>query len=375
MRACQSPSWLTSGGGEPLKLSILLPTHRSDLTAISRIAQVCSWAGPDVEVVVRDNSGDAKKRDVIARFQSEHCRVISVDPCTPLENFSTLLRLAKGEFIFWPADDDFSFDRAIKAIPDALEKVGKDPSIVGVTGHYVVETSYCSSIASYTGTESDDPLARVAGYLNYGGPNVFTYSVLRRTVAERMYQFLTSMPFYFSFHDQITCLLYLLNGKFLKLERLLYCYDMGPWQSPETAQAKDIDYYKAAGLDPIVNKLHWFLGGFEGAVLIRNADVFPDYPLNVRQAVADQWFSMFFLRFKGQPRLPFESPLLAEADKICAKLLTSSGQLSFQDMLAEIKKFLALSSPAHAQKYFDFWDAIINRRSRAPLPRAAAGGR
>jgi len=358
-----------------VQLSVLLPTHRSDLTAISRIAQVCSWAGPNIEVVVRDNSGDAKKRDVIALFQSERCKVISVDPCAPLENFSTLLRLAKGDFIFWPADDDFAFDRAIRAISDVLEKSGKDPSVAGVSGLYVVETSYCSSIANYTGIDSDDPLARVVGYLGYGGPNVFTYSVLRRQVAERTYKLLTSMPFYLSFHDQIQSLLFLMSGKFIQLSRLLYAYDMGAWEAADTAQAKDIEYYRNAGLDPVVNKLHWFLCGFEGATLIRNADAFSHYPLNMRQAVADRWFSLFFLRFRDQPRLPFESPFLAGAARICDKLKSSNGQLSFQDMLVEIRNLFALSSPAHAQKYFDFWDAIINRRQSAPLPMAEAGGR
>ena len=121
---------------------------------------------------MRDNSGNAQKREIISRFQSEHCSVISVDPCEPLDNFSTLLRLAKGDFMFWPADDDFSFDRAIKGVSDVLEQFGKDPSVAGVTGHYVVETSSGSSIARYDNVESDDPVARVTGYLRYGGPNV-----------------------------------------------------------------------------------------------------------------------------------------------------------------------------------------------------------
>ena len=358
-----------------MQLSILIATNRRGLLVCSRIAQACSWAGPNLEVLIRDNSGDPEKRALLPQFQRDNCTIMLAEPCDALTNFNELLKRARGDFVFLLADDDYCFDHAIAALPGALDKVGNDRSVAGITGLYAVETAQASAIVAYQNVESDDVVVRVTNFLNYTGPNILHYAPIRREVQRRVFDFMNTLPLYFSFHDQITCLLYLLNGKFLKLERLLYCYDMGPWQSPETAQAKDIDYYKAAGLDPIANKLHWFLGGFEGAVLIRNADVFPDYPLNIRQAVADQWFSLFFLRFKGQPRLPFESPLLAEADKICAKLLTSSGQLSFQDMLAEIKKFMALSSPAHAQKYFDFWDAIINRRQSAPLPMAAAGGR
>jgi hypothetical protein len=63
-------------------------------------------------------------------------------------------------------------------------------------------------------------------------------------------------------------MLYLMNGRFARLDRLLYAYDIGVWQTAETAQKKDLEFYKGAGLDPSVNKLHWFLCGFEGAALI-----------------------------------------------------------------------------------------------------------
>src|SRR3569833_2819181 len=79
----------------PVQLSILLPTHRDDLTALSRIAQACSWAGPSIEVIVRDNSGSARKRSQIAQFKRDHCTIVSAEPCGPLENFSEAMRLAR----------------------------------------------------------------------------------------------------------------------------------------------------------------------------------------------------------------------------------------------------------------------------------------
>ena len=39
-------------------------------------------------------------------------------------------------------------------------------------------------------------------------------------------------------------------------------------------------------------------------------------------------------------------------------------------MLAEICGLIALFSKDHAQRYYDFWDAVINRRK--PIPRAAS---
>ena len=351
-------------------LSVLLPTNRSSLTAISRVAQVCSWAGPDVEVIVRDNSGNAEKRDLISRFQGDNCHIVTADPCEPLENLSELLRLAKADFIFCPADDDFSFDRAIKGMSELLGQCGNDPSVVGVTGHYVVETSYGSSIASYNGLDSDDVAARVTGYLNYGGPNVILYSALRREVILRTMEYFNSLPFFFSFHDQIQSLLFLLEGKFLKIERLLYCYDVGVWEANATAEDRDIAYYRAAGLDPVVNTIHWLLCAFEGAVLVRNSAMFPDHPLAQRQAIADRWFAAKFAAFVRGGRSVYGSEFEEGAERIRQRLLASTGQLSFQGLLGEICNLFALSSMDKAKRYYEFWDAQINR-PQAAAPAAA----
>jgi hypothetical protein len=331
--------------------------------ALSRIAQVCSWAGPNIEVIVRDNSGNAEKRQLLGHFRREHCNIVISDPCEPLENYSEILRLARGEFIFCVADDDQCFDRAIEALPGIIERFGKDPTVAGVTGAYALESSKGTSIVNYKGVDADDPAARVAGFLAFQGPNMLFYSVLRRSLAERILVFMKSMPVYLSFHDQILCLLYLLNGKLVSLQRLFYVYDVGVWEVPETAQKRDIDFYAGAGLDPVVNKIHWLLCGFEGAALIMNADIFPDYPPAQRQPIADLWFSTMFSHFRGQPRLTFGSRFADEGDRLCAKLQTATGQLSFQGMLAEISGFMALFSKERAQRYFDFWDAVLNRRS------------
>jgi len=361
-----------------VQLSVLLPTNRHGPLALSRIAQVCSWAGPNIQVIVRDNSGNAEKRMLLEHFRREHCTIVIADRCEPLENYSEILRLAQGEFIFCVADDDFCFDRAIEALPGIIDQFGKDPTVAGVTGAYALETPQGTSIVNYKSVDSDDPAVRVAGFLAYQGPNMLFYSVLRRSLAERVLVFMKAMPIFLSFHDQILCLLYLLSGKLIRLQRLFYGYDVGIWEATETAQKRDVDFYRAAGLDPAINKLHWFLCGFEGAVLVRNLDMFPDYPLAQRQVIADRWFSMMFMRFKSQTRLTFESRFADDAEKVRVKLLASTGKLSFQDMLTEICGLIALTSKAKAQSYFDFWDAVVNKRQAAPrdvdVPKVARSG-
>jgi hypothetical protein len=351
-----------------VQLSILIPTQRHGMLVCSRLAQACSWASPNVEVIIRDNSGDAEKRNLLARFRRENCNIIAADPCDAITNVSELMRLAKGDFIFLIADDDFCFDHAIAALPGLFEQFGKDSSVAGVTGGYLVESGQGSSIVTYQNIESEDVTARVSGYLSANAPNILHYAPVRREIVQRVFAFMRTLPFFFSFHDQVISLLYLLNGRFVRMKRLLYLYDLGPWEKPESAQRRDVDFYREAGLDPAINALHWYLCGFEGAVLVRNASEFPDHPLAQRQAIADRWFSSMFIRFKGQPRLTFDSPHAAEAQKLCAKLQTASGQLAFQGMLAEICALIALFSADSAQRYFDFWDATINRRQPAPRP-------
>jgi len=92
-----------------------------------------------------------------------------------------------------------------------------------------------------------------------------------------------------------------------------------------------------------------------------------------RQPIADFWFSTMFVRFKRDHRQAFGSSLTEEAERLCVRLQSSIGQLTFQSMLTEICNFMARSSDSHAQSYFDFWDAVVNRRKPVERPLVAAG--
>jgi hypothetical protein len=349
-----------------MQLSILLATHRSGLLACSRIAQACSWAAPNIEVIVRDNSGDPEKRELLKHFRRDHCNIIFADTCDGLTNFCEILRLATGDFVFVLADDDFCFDYAVASVSAAIEQFAKDPSVAGITGAYVAEATQGSSILAYRNIDADEAAMRVNGFLNFHGPNVLYYSPVRREVVQRIFAFMSAMPWMFSFHDQIFCLLYLLNGKFVKLNRLLYLYDVGVWGGAESAQKRDIDFYLQSGFDPAINAVHWFLCGLEGAMLVRNANVFPDLPLAQRQIIADRWFSVMFTRFQGQARVTFGSRFEDDAERLRMKLLATTGRSLFQDQLKDICDFIALSSVDKAQRYHNFWDAVINKRVLVP---------
>jgi hypothetical protein len=344
-----------------VQLSVLLPTNRIGPGAISRIAQACSWAGPNIEVIVRDNSGNAEKRELLKHLQYEHCMIIAADPSGPQDNYLDLLKRAKGDFILYVADDDQCFDRAIAALPDMIDLYGTDPTVAGFTGIYVTENAQGSQVTAYKDVDSNDPVTRVTAYLNHPSPLLF-YSALRRELLERIFFFMKLMPFEFSYHDRLYNLLYILNGKFINLQRLFLVYDPGNWEINETGQTQDVKSYKAAGLDPAINKLHWFMCAIEGALLAMKSDLFPDIPIAQRSVIAERWYAQKYSYFKHQKRLSFGSPLDDEADKLCDKLRSMNGQLSIQDALSTVSNFIALSSKTNAQKYFNCWNDMINGR-------------
>ena len=356
-----------------VQLSVLMPTHRHSLRTCARIAEACSWAGPRIEVIVRDNSGDAGKRDLITRFQNDHSKVIIADPCDPVTNVVELLRVARGDFVYVVADDDFCFDRAIAAMPGMIDQIGKDASFAGISGAFVVEMSNASRVDGYEGLDSADARTRAIGYLKYQGPNLLFYCPVRRHIAQRVLTLLNAMPLQFPFHDQVLSLLYLLSGKFVSLQRFMYGYDMGVWENPETAQQRDLDFYHAEQLDPAINRLHWFLCAFEGAMLISNPEINAGYSAAQRQPVADVWFSVMYARFKRDNRNTYGSRFAEDAEKLAAKWLALNGPLSFDAMLTDIRDFIALFSDSSAKAYFDFWSAVLNKRNPLAREAAAAG--
>ena len=345
-----------------IRLSIVIPSNRDGLTACSRILQACSWAGPRVEVIVRDNSGSAAKARFLSGIERENCRLIVAAPCGAHENWREAFNEARGDFVYVLSDDDLCFDRALASLPGVIESIAADPAIIGVAASTLIETSQGSQGFAYPNIDADDPVVRLSGYLSSQGPNVLLFSPVRRATMKWAFEVVYGKPFAFSFDDQISSLLYLLSGKFARMKRLMYVYDFGNWEATSTAQRIDMNFYKSSALDPAINKLHWFLCGFEGATLIRNMALQPNYSPAQRQALADLWFSTMFNRFRQQPRDDFGSPLAGEAEKLCGRWREAAGRLSFGDMLADVCHFLALSSQENALKYFAFWSTILGLR-------------
>jgi glycosyltransferase involved in cell wall biosynthesis len=338
-----------------MRLSILMPSHRDDRTAISRIAQACSWAGPEVEIIVRDNSQKPGKRKLIEPFQADNFRVVFAEECPAYDNAMQALTLARGDFVFYVADDDTSLDRGIAAMAAAAETFADDPSVVGITGAYVVEEQRGSIFIKYPDVDSPDVVTRSFGYIGVQGPNLLFYSAFRRTMIQDCWRFLTESPFAFPFHDQILSLLHLLAGRFVDIGRLMVAYDNMNWESAAKAAESETGYYAAAGMDPAFGRLSWLLCAFEGAWLTLYSRYGAGCSLEQRQAIATRWFQVMFARFAGDNRGNFGSSLGPQADLLCQKWRGLYPNFDLQVLLTDITDFIALHSPEKAQLYRDFW--------------------
>ena len=151
----------------------------------------------------------------------------------------------------------------------------------------------------------------------------------------------------------------------------------------QTAQMRDVDFYKTAGLDPVINMLHWFLCGFEGAILVRNADIFPD-PLSAGNAPGDRRLLVLddVRALQGAAPASRSIPPVRGRSREVMRQAAELGRPADirQQMLADISGFFSLFSKQQGQRYFEFWNQVLNKRPQACshvpcLPRADPSSR
>jgi hypothetical protein len=339
---------------EGVKLSIVMPTNRTGLSAWARILDACSCANDQVEVIVRDNSGDPRKADAISRLSGRNCRVIVAEPCGALENSEQAAGLAKGDFIFLVADDDLLPQLAIPPILKAIGRYSQDMSVAGITGDYIVQWSRKTTLVRYPPLDAAAAAQRIAPFLE-ARLNVFFYSVARRQIIhDVVLSFVRSLPFHFVFTDWLAALLYLASGRFVGIERALYHPDIRNWDS-EASFGICLRSYQQCGLDGSALRLQCLLQAFEGAKIVLGKYPGLDLSPDERQAVAALWFRHWHAEFCKS--LNWTDPA-ARFDQQAAALCRKWSQItdiSLEHLLTDLAEYFSLSNPEGAQKYFNFW--------------------
>ena len=254
-----------------MKISLIIPTNRTSYSAMARIFEAASLDPDKFEVIVRDNSENEEKRAILGAIKSPACRILLVPNRGGYENPAEALREASGDFVFFLADDDWISARGLNQLHSLAIQSAADSSVACLTGAYLIDTSTGTGFLQYSGLDSHEPAKRLASYLEANATNVLYYSAVRRELATFCFAFMESLPYKFSYHDQLMSIFYLALGRVLQVDRVVYHYDLGDWETAAGSLSKDKASYVAAGLPAEFDLLHWLFCALEGAFLLNSS--------------------------------------------------------------------------------------------------------
>ncbi|MGD0835208.1 MAG: hypothetical protein ABSB49_01020 [Polyangia bacterium] len=341
-----------------MRLSLVLATHRSTNTALSRI---CEWASLDparFEFVVRDNSEDERKRSFLSAIDSGCMRLHFVKQCPMGENMREALALATGDFVFLVSDDDWLSTRGLTGLYEMADSIGDDRSVGCLIGDYLVESRQGSCLFRYCGLDAVDRIGRIGSYLKANSPNMLNYCAARREYGNLCKSLFERFPYQFSFDDQLVSLLYLTLGRVAQVRRVVYGYDLGEWETTEKALAKDRSFYVDSGLPAEYDRLHYLLLGLEGALLLQSKLV-AERVAGDNSTAASLWFKTMYWKFAHYSReVGYEQNAANAATQRLKESLAGRKEVEVRQLLLDVCETFRVCDPAGAQRYFDFWSSL-----------------
>lgn len=343
---------------DTMKISLVLPTHRSTNTAIARIIEWSSLSGDDFELIVRDNSENEKKREILNLIESKSLKLHFVQKCNPFDNWLEAMKLATGEFIFSLADDDFLSIRGIEQIYNLAKESIADTSISCITGDYILEASNTSGWLRYPKLDSDTAEQRIISYLEANATNCFYYSAVRRDIALLGANFITKLPYRLSYHDQLISALYLSLGKAKQINRIIYSYNLEQWETAETSRARDQSFYISAGLPIEFDRLHFLFIALEGALLLDSKMVI-DRTTEDTSSASSTWFNTMFSKFIHIDReSDYGNTIANSSTSLLREKLLGTRTFNTNEILIDLCETIEKIDQKGAQRYFEFWSAL-----------------
>ena len=341
-----------------MKISLVLPTNRTSYAAVARVLDSASLDPDKFELIVRDNSENEHKRALLSKIESPNMRLVTVAGCGAFDNLVEALRLASGEFVYLLGDDDWVSARGLHQLHALAMESEADASVGCVTGAYLLETSNATGFFQYSGLDSPEPLKRLSSYLSANTTNLLCFSAARRSLATFCLAFVGALPYKFSFHDQLISLLYLALGRVLQINRVVYFYDLGDWETPEGSLAKDRAFYNHAGLPLEYDRLHWLFCALEAALLLKSQLVAEKAHYNTAP-LADLWFQTMYHRFKHHNRESGYEQTIANVETLkFRKALLSQPTVDLNGLLLDLCDLLEIADKAGGERYFSFWSTL-----------------
>jgi glycosyltransferase involved in cell wall biosynthesis len=109
------------------KVSVLLPTHNRPAWLARALASVLDGAFEDLEVIVSNNGRPADTQRLRERFRDSRVRWVEHAPPSALENFLSVLSLARGTYVSVLHDDDWW---AADLLTTLVPRLDADPTTV-----------------------------------------------------------------------------------------------------------------------------------------------------------------------------------------------------------------------------------------------------
>jgi len=338
-----------------MKLSFLVPTFRTGMEALATIMHVCSLAGPNVEVIVRDNSGDPEKAAFLQKLQTEHCHIYLAPFCSLYVNLSEAAKLAKGEFVFNVADDDYVDPLVVDAILQKIVSISDDPTYVGIIGDFLLSGTKGTELLTPEPIDGADALTRYKQFV--ASSRNLLWAVHRRKDYMRYIDFIRDLPGEFSFHDMHFNLLMLMTGRYAKVERVIYYKNIiGSDDQTVDIHNKTL-FFTRKGIDAITQYTLMLLYIVEGCKVVIGSKLV-DVPMDQRTQIAGLWCSHWFIRHieycRDFPDVENPNEVARETMRICRKWAFSK-KMVIDEVLADLVSLFALCNQEFAEQYSKFW--------------------
>jgi len=162
-------------------ISIGIPTYNRVTSLARSIASARAQTHENVDIVICDNASTDETESLCRRIASEDPRVRYVRHprnIGPEENFAATLRLARGEFFMWVADDDWIDPDYVRACYDVLRGDPETSIVVGESHYY--EADVFHHVEPILNLTTDLASLRVLFYLWKVDRNGPFYGLMRR---------------------------------------------------------------------------------------------------------------------------------------------------------------------------------------------------
>ncbi len=164
-------------------VTVGIPSYNRPLTLERTIKSIINQTYQNLEIIISDNcSTDEKVDDIIRFYCAQDDRITYIKKEKNLgatKNFSSLLKVASGEYFMWMADDDYISDDYIEKIINEFNK-NEGYALIGGQGYFINKHNEEKIKNERICIEKESPKDRFISYLNLVQSNSIFYGIFRK---------------------------------------------------------------------------------------------------------------------------------------------------------------------------------------------------